>query len=172
MSDSPPLTPAQRRFLRALELDCDPTGPPVRVLGKLPLSRMARWLQHPAFRARIDKLLEMVAKKRRMTLQMASGRAADRLDGAFDEGMKLDSEQRRTCLELVKLVEGRRGAGTGSSLGAATGDSIAQPRQTRTAKSAESGASEEISSPPDLAHPDLPAREVQELKERLESRRG
>jgi len=159
------LTPAQRRFLRAMELDCDPTSASsARILGKLPLTRMAEWLGNPAFHARIDQLLDMVAKKRGITLQIASGRAADRLDASFDapagDPAALSSEQRRTCLDLVKLVESRRGP---------KGESEAKPRQTRTAGSAKSGAAEEISSTANLAHPDLPPQEALALKQRLDA---
>ena len=174
MSDSQLLTSAQKRFLRALELDCDPTGPPVRVLGKLPPSRLAEWLANPAFEARLRQLLEMVAEKRRMTLQMASGRAADRLDASFDApgyAAALSSEERRTCLELVKLVERRRGAGAGSTSGSASGESGAKVRQMRTAKSAESGVGQENSSGTDLVHRDVGPEEAQELTEQLGGRK-
>ena len=156
----PGLTPAQKRFLKAFELECDPTGPSLRILGKLQPGMLARWMRHRAFRARLEVLLKMVASKRRMTLQVAAGRAADRLDASFDTTdttASLNSDQRRTCLELLKLAEGRAGARSAT----------AQVRQTRTAKSAKSGAPRENSCPPSLAHPDVPAEEAQALRVRL-----
>ena len=161
------LTQTQRRFLRALEFDCDPTSPPARILAKLPLATLAEWLLRPAFRARLDQLLEMIAKKRRITLQMASGRAAERLEASFDETTTLTSDQRRTCLELVKLVEGR-GSAAGSAAAGAKSESSAQVRPARTADSAQSSAPREISSPANLAHPDVPPEEARELVQKLE----
>lgn len=164
----PGLTPAQSTFLTALELECGAGDPPTRLLAHIRPTLLARWLGVPAFRKRLRQLLRVSGHRREMTLCFAAIRAAERLGAGVDDAKALGAEQRRTCVQIVKL---------------ARESEASKVRQRRTAKSAESGQGEKNLSnvqrvaskhPGDVAddaaalvHPDVSEEEARVLVARL-----
>lgn len=169
----PGLTPAQSTFLGALELECGAGDPPTRLLAHIRPMLLARWLSVPAFRKRLRQLLRVSGHRREMTLCFAAIRAAERLGAGVDDAKALGAEQRRTCVQIVKLA--RESEAT-------------KVRQKRTAKSAESGGGEKNLSgrqrgaakhsgaaeddPAALVHPDVSEEEARALLDRLASATG
>ena len=150
------LTVAQARFLRALEMECDVDEPPLRLLGNVRPWVLARWLGHTAFRERLRQLKTVLVQRRELALTVAAARAAERLGAGNENAQPLDADQRRVCVELVKLA---REAGSAGST---------KTRRRRTAKTQQKQPIPgEGAAPPATAHPEISADEAGQLLRRL-----
>lgn len=107
VGDSDGLIPLQVRFLN--ECAADPHGPVLvaQCLGIDP-QLLARWHEQKAFVQRYRQIVRAVQRRREMTLVLLSSRAIDRLAESLEEKAVLDADQRRTCLELLKLARAAR----------------------------------------------------------------
>lgn len=107
-SDPDGLTALQGRFLR--ECAADPAGL-TQVAGRIGVQGelLAQWLEQGPFRRRLEVTMRSVKRRREATLALVSSRAADRLAEGVDDENALKADQRRTCVELLKLARAARG---------------------------------------------------------------
>lgn len=97
------LTPLQCRYLN----ECAATsGSLSEVAGRIGVRRelLAQWWEEPSFRRRMDRVVRRVVRRREVTLALVSADAAERLAEGVAEGAKLNPDQRRACVELLKLA--------------------------------------------------------------------
>ncbi|MEM8875873.1 MAG: hypothetical protein AAGD32_16620 [Planctomycetota bacterium] len=101
----------QRQFLHKLLLAEDSVQQILQRLRVRP-GTLLRWLDDEAFRAAVRDIRRQLARRRELEVALGAASAAALLRRAADDATALtDTNQRRACVELIKLArERKRGA--------------------------------------------------------------
>lgn len=94
----------QKQLLQKLLIAEDALGDILKQ-SRIRPATLLRWLEDPAFAAEVKRLRRQLAKRRELEVSLGAASAAARLRRATDDPAALkNTQQRRACVELVKLA--------------------------------------------------------------------